>query len=105
MFTNLPVDIGPLALIVAIAVLTSITLGLLIALMRYIRKTFDLIGTGEIPFSSDVVKNMRIVAILLTIIMLPNSVLGAVIVALTMWALMAIFEYGATLQTESDETL
>ncbi|MBQ6453599.1 MAG: hypothetical protein IJJ14_04495 [Coriobacteriales bacterium] len=104
-FTNLPVDIGPLALLVAIAVLTSITLGLLIALMRYIRKTFDLIGTGETPFSSDVVKNMRIVAILLTIIMLPNSVLGAVIVALTMWALMAIFEYGATLQTESDETI
>ena len=104
-FTQLPVNLSPIAIVILIGLMATITLLVLIFLMRYIRTTFDLIGSGETPFSAEVIKNMRIVAILLTVIMLPNSVVGAAIVALSMWALMAIFEYGATLQTESDETL
>ena len=78
---------------------------LAIILMRCVNKTFKLLSSGASPFSDEVLKKFKTMAIVLFIIVLLNDVITGVIVGLALWTLYSIFQYGASLQTEVDETL
>ena len=75
-----------------------------IMISRIIR-LFTLISESKDPFSADVARPMKAIAILLGIIIsVENTILG-VVVALTIFAFALIFQYGAELQNQVDETL
>ena len=67
------------------------------------------IETCETPFSEDIVREMKIFAIVYLIAIMvfsfTDSVFGAVPSVLTIMLLVNSFAYGAELQKESDETL
>ncbi len=75
-----------------------------VMIARIIR-LFTLIRDSKDPFSADVARPMKAIAILLGIIIsVQNTILG-VVVALTIFAFALIFQYGAQLQNQVDETL
>lgn len=69
-------------------------------------KIFTIIGTSESPFSDEVIRKLKKIFIILAVFELLFVEVGAaVLMALIFWCILNIFEYGATLQTEVDETL
>ena len=73
--------------------------------IHFIRTTFVVIENSETPFTKECLKNLRVSAILITILFAMNSLGEAAIVALTFWCLYCIFDYGIELQKSADETL
>ena len=77
-----------------------------IVVILLIEKIFTAILKNSSPFDDVVIKAMRRAFILLTVFTLISSGLGgAVILALFFWCIYTIFQYGAELQKQSDETL
>ena len=79
---------------------------ILARVMLYKVKTlFTRIRESKDPFTADVVKPMKAFAVLLGLVIgIQNMILGAV-VALAIYAFTLVFQYGAQLQTQVDETL
>lgn len=74
--------------------------------MHFVAKVFKALGKSDSPFRPEVVNNIRIVFVLISILLVLQSgfFVGA-IVALSLWCIFLIFEYGCELQRQSDETL
>lgn len=75
-----------------------------ILLVRIIR-LFTLIRDSKDPFTANIARPMKALAILLgLVIAVQNTILG-VVVALVIFAFALIFQYGAELQNQVDETI
>lgn len=84
---------------------TGVYLTILAVLMHYISKVFRDIREGYSPFQQSIVKNMRIVFIIITMISINSSLLIGALIGFSLWCVVYIFQYGCELQRESDETL
>ena len=73
--------------------------------INIVRRTFVRIETSDTPFTPECLKDIRISAILVTILVAMESIGNAAIVALTFWCVYCIFDYGIELQKDVDETL
>ena len=74
-------------------------------MLRKIARLFTLIRESKDPFTADIAKPMKAFAVALGLIVaIQNTILG-IVVGLVIFAFALIFEYGAQLQTQVDETL
>jgi hypothetical protein len=80
-------------------------LALTIAVFHYISKVFKKIVESDTPFTYEIMKNLKVMFILITVICVMNSLVLGLVVGFILMCLYYIFRYGCELQTESDETL
>ena len=76
----------------------------LIMLTRITRMFKRIRDTGH-PFTAEVVKSMKVFAVLLGLVIAVQNTIVGVVVALVIFAFAMIFQYGAQLQNQADETL
>jgi len=72
--------------------------------LRFVRKVFKLLRENGSPFRDDVVKSLKVLAIVLLVVGCFSG-LVAFLAAGVVWVLCLIFDYGRSLQNESDTTL
>lgn len=78
---------------------------LALILLKKIIRLFTRIRDSRDPFTADVIRLMKVFAVFLGLIVaLQNTIVG-VVVALAVFAFALIFEYGAELKNQVDETL
>ena len=77
----------------------------MVVVLHFVGKIFRAFRESYSPFQSDILKNLRITFILLTLYTLFSSIGIGLIVGLASWCVLNIFEYGCELQKQSDETL
>ena len=79
--------------------------GLAQAMLYLVTKLFTRIRESENPFTEGIVKAMKSLGILLGLVIgISNTILG-VVIAFVVYAFAMIFQYGAELQHQVDETL
>ena len=86
-------------------ILAAITCVMAYVLLTLLKKIFTELSLEETPFSDSVMKRIKISFIIITLILLGNSAVAALIGGLAMWCIYSILDYGKALQTEVDETL
>lgn len=74
-------------------------------IMHFIGKVFMEIKDSYSPFRPEIVKNLKITFVLITILALRSSLLIGAVIGFSLWCVIHIFEYGCELQKQSDETL
>ena len=75
-------------------------------ILTFIKNIFTCLEKENNPFSEKCMKQIKISFIVITVTSLLSSSLGVtIIVGLILYCIYSIFEYGAALQTEIDETL
>lgn len=92
----------------AIAVLSvaMVIVVLALVIISLIRKIFTSILQSDSPFDDIVLKSLKRVCIVAVIMAVISSGVGeGLIVAMICWCIYTIFQYGAELQKQSDETL
>ena len=77
----------------------------IMVVLMLIEKVFVELRDSDTPFTESIRGRLRIAGILITILVLTESIGMAVIVALSFWCLYCIFGYGMELQRHEDETL
>lgn len=82
----------------AILICTAITL-------HFVGKVFKEMRESYSPFKAAIVKNLKVVFVLVTLLALSSSLGIGLIVGISLWCVCHIFEYGCELQRQSDETL
>lgn len=90
---------------IAIASVAGTVLILAAVAFEFLRRIFVTLSESGSPFTKEMLKKLRIVGIIVPIIILSESLVGAAIAALTFWCLYTVFDYGCVLQQSSDETL
>lgn len=94
---------APLAITCFIACFTCIVIAIV---LTFIRNIFTSLETENTPFSEKCMKQIKVSFIVIFITSLLSLSLGVtIIVGLILYCIYSIFEYGAALQTEIDETL
>lgn len=83
----------------------GIVLICMVAILHFVGKIFKAFRESYSPFQPNILKNLRITFILLTLYTLPSSLGIGLVVGLASWCVLNIFEYGCELQKQSDETL
>lgn len=78
---------------------------LALVMLKGVTKLFQLIKNSENPFTAQIVKVMKTVAIVLGIVVGFDSLVVGLVVGFAVYAFAMIFEYGQTLQQQADETL
>ena len=78
---------------------------IMIIIMHFIVKIFKRICDDYSPFLPEVVKNLKIVSVLTTLLILRNSIGLGIISGLIFWGIIQLYEYGCELQNQADETL
>lgn len=73
--------------------------------MHFVGKVFQNIKESYSPFRPEIVKNLKVAFVLITVLVLQNSLLIGAVVGFSLWCVLQIFEYGCELQRQSDETL
>lgn len=84
---------------------TAVTLVCMAVVFHFVAKTFKDIQESYSPFCPQILKNLKISFVLITILALTSSVLIGLLIGLAGWCVIHIFEYGGELQKQSDETL
>ena len=79
--------------------------GVVLAAIIIIRDLFKKIEESDTPFTEEIAKQIKITGIVVSILVLTESVGIAAIVALSFWCFACVFEYGVELQKHEDETL
>lgn len=74
-------------------------------LVHFIGKVFKEMRESYSPFKASIVKSLKVVFVLVTLLTLSSSMAIAIIVGTALWCVLHIFEYGCELQRQSDETL
>lgn len=87
------------------AITTGIAIICMAIVLHFVGKVFKNFMESYTPFAPAILKNLKIVFILLTLFTLRSSVGIGIIVGLASWCVINIFEYGCELQKQSDETL
>ena len=94
---------APLGITCFIAGFTCIVITVI---LTFIRKIFTSLETENTPFSEKCMHQIKVSFIVLFVTSLMSMSLGVtIIVGLILYCIYSIFEYGAALQTEIDETL
>lgn len=78
---------------------------LALVMLKAVTKLFELIKNSENPFTAQIVKVMKTVAIVLGIVVGFDSLVVGLVVGFAVYAFAMIFEYGQDLQKQADETL
>ena len=86
-------------------IIIGVYMTILAVLMHYIGEVFKDIKEGYSPFRLSIVKNMKIVFVIITLCSLNNSLLFGALIGFSLWCVVYVFQYGCELQRESDETL
>ena len=74
-------------------------------MMHFVGKIFKEMRESYSPFQLSIVKNLKVVFVLVTLLALSSSLATGLIVGIALWCVIHIFEYGCELQRQSDETL
>lgn len=77
----------------------------LAVVFHFVGKTFKVITENDSPFCPEIIKNLKISFILITVLELTSSLLIGLLIGVAAWCVISIFEYGCELQKQSDETL
>lgn len=77
----------------------------LAVVFHFVAKVFHDIEESYSPFRPEIVKNMKVVFVLVTVLVLRSSLLIGAVIGFSLWCILQIFEYGCELQRQSDETL
>ncbi|MBP5553809.1 MAG: hypothetical protein J6X94_02950 [Lachnospiraceae bacterium] len=97
---NYAFGIGITSLFATLAIVT------VIIILAFIRKIFTIIREENSPFSERCLKTIRIGFIVMTAATLLSRSVGATLITgFILFCIYSVFEYGAALQTEIDETL
>ena len=78
---------------------------ILTIIMHFIVKIFKKICNDYSPFLPEIVKDIKIVLLLTTLLILKNSIGLGIISGFTFWGIIELYEYGCELQNQVDETL
>ncbi len=73
--------------------------------LHYVAKVFKEIRDSDSPFRPAVLKRLRMTFILIVLMSSQNSLFFGVVVAIALWCVYCIVDYGCELQRLSDETL
>lgn len=74
--------------------------------LHFVAKVFKALKESDSPFRPAVIKNIKIVFVLISIFLaLQSGFLAGALVAVSLWGIFMIFEYGCELQQQFDETL
>ena len=76
-----------------------------VVLLHFVSRVFKEIKESDSPFRKPILKDMRVVFILITLLVLQSGILTGVMVGFALWCVYSVFEYGCGLQQLSDETL
>ena len=95
--------VAPLCITLLLAGLTCLVVAVI---LTFIKKIFTILEKENNPFSDKCMNQIKISFIVITVTSLLSMSVGvAVITGLILYCIYSIFEYGAALQTEIDETL
>lgn len=83
----------------------GVILFVMTVILHFVGKVFKEFCESYSPFTSRIIRNLRITLVLLTVFVLKSSLGIGIVMALASWCILCIFEYGCELQKESDETL
>lgn len=86
-------------------IVAGIEIIILAVIMHFVGKIFTELRDEDSPFRKTVSRNMRIPFVLITLVILRNSLLIGAVTGLALYCVYEVFEYGAELQRLSDETL
>lgn len=85
--------------------LESINIILFAVLLHFVSRVFKQIKESDTPFRKSILKDMIVVFVLITLLVLQSSIVTGVMVGFALWCVYSVFEYGCELQQMSDETL
>ena len=74
-------------------------------MLHFIGRIFRDFRESYSPFQPGLVKELKIVFVLIAVFSFKTSLLVGFLVSLALWCVIQIFDYGCELQRESDETL
>ena len=86
-------------------IVEGIILIIFTVLLHFVSRVFKEINECDSPFRKSVLKDMRVLFILITLLVLQSGVLNGVMVGFALWCVYSVFGYGCELQQLSDETL
>lgn len=86
-------------------IVEGIILIIFTVLLHFVSRVFKEINESDSPFRKSVLKDMRVVFVLITLLVLESGVLTGVMVGFALWCVYSVFGYGCELQQLSDETL
>ena len=100
-------QLGPAAEAAAGGILVVAGVVIEIIIVHRIRKLFASITKGISPFVLETGSTLRPISVLLAVTVLLHSggILPALVVAVSIWTIALIFDYGCALQRESDEII
>lgn len=87
------------------AITAGVIMICLAVVMHFIGKVFKEIKESYSPFTSNVLKNLKVSFVLITVLSLESSLLIGLVTGFSLWCVYRVFEYGCILQRQSDETL
>lgn len=85
--------------------LEGVFLTIFTVLLHFVSRVFKEIKESDSPFRKSILKDMRVVFILITPLVLESGILTGVMVGFALWCVYSVFGYGCELQQLSDETL
>jgi len=77
----------------------------LAVVLHFVGKVFRDFMESYSPFKPEIVKDLKVAFVLITVLSLKSSLLIGLVIGLALWCVVHIFEYGCVLQQQSDETL
>lgn len=86
-------------------IVEGIILIIFTVLLHFVSRVFKEINESDSPFRKSVLKDMRVLFILITLLVLQSGLLTGVMVGFALWCVHSVFGYGCELQQLSDETL
>ena len=86
-------------------IVEGIILIIFTVLLHFVSRVFKEIKESDSPFRKSILKDMRVVFILITLLVLQSGILTGVMVGFALWCIYSVFGYGCELQQLSDEML
>lgn len=77
----------------------------LAVILHFVGRVFKKMYQSNSPFERQIIKDLRVTFVLITMMSLKNSLGIGLVVGLALWCVLQVFEYGYELQKLSDETL
>lgn len=101
------IDNGEIIKIMGITfIIYTLLLASLYVWIMFFRKIFTRINKEGSPFRQGVIRQMRVSFIVMSAILLTSfGTMGGIVVAIALWCIYLIFDYGFCLQELADETL
>ena len=74
-------------------------------IMHFVVKIFTNFCNAYSPYLPETVKDLKIISVLVTLLILRNSIGLGMISGFIFWGIIQLYEYGCELQNQADETL